>query len=54
MRTICLTGREVGAELWCRLTDFQNWQLGMERDAGGWCGWLGPLHVAACKVGSLQ
>jgi hypothetical protein len=50
MRTMRLSKSEYGVALWCRPTDIRNWQLGMERDAAGWRGWLGPLHFAACKM----
>ena len=53
MSTFRIAGHEVGIELWTRPTDFRGWQLGTERITGsfpGWRLWVGPLHVAVCKL----
>ena len=49
MKTIRILGREVGLELWCRLTEVRAWQLGTEQYGRTSLLWLGPLHLAVCR-----
>jgi hypothetical protein len=54
MHTITILNHMIGIEIWCHPLDFKNWQLASERHKGDWLGWLGPIHMACCKVRTAQ
>jgi hypothetical protein len=56
MKAITVLNHMIGTELWCRWTDFANWQLGSEKleyeSNLPTCQlyWFGPYHLAVSKV----
>lgn len=52
-----LFGRDSDLDLWCKVSDFQNWQFGYEREDGQFNTreyWLGPLYLVTNTLPKQQ
>lgn len=48
-----LAGRDADFDLWCNVSDFQNWQFGYERQGDQFNTreyWCGPLYLITNKL----